>query len=447
MNNLLEVAAGAGVDRQEEVPAVTSKKAKKASNLKPLLCGKPVKRQRKLTSTVWDDFELIDELDVNGNMQCKCKRCGVKYIAESSHGTGNMLRHRKSCKEKHYRDIGHLILQSNLNGSLESKSPRFNQDEFRELVGIAIARHNLPLQLVEYDGIRSIFAYLNSKRIMSITLDNASNNDSMVDGLKFDLDLMSNGDYFHARCCAHILNLIVQDGLKEIDGAVFKVRECVAYCKGSQSRKQRFKHCVQHVGIESTRRLKQDVPTRWNSTFHMLDSALFYKKALLHLAKTDANFVRCPTSDAWAKIEKICKFLQVFHEVTVKFSGSKYPTSNLYFPNVFKIRLLLKIEMECNEKFLKNIAEKMNLKFDKYRRDFSTIMGIAVVFDPHYKFQDFDDFSSYEFTANGKSKLQSYLEEPKLPRVDDFDVLECNDPDFVLRVLGLGGVGPKSPCL
>ena len=47
------------------------------------------------------------------------------------------------------------------------------------------------------------------KKIMSITLDNASNNDSMVDGLKFDLDLMSNGDYFHVRCCAHIHNLIV----------------------------------------------------------------------------------------------------------------------------------------------------------------------------------------------------------------------------------------------
>jgi len=131
-----------------EVPVTVavSKKAKKASKLKPILLGKPVKRQRKLTSSVWDDFEMIDELDVNGNIQCKCKRCGVKYIAESSHGTGNMIRHRKSCKGKNYRDIGQLVLQSNLNGSLESKSPRFDQDEFRELVAIAIARHNLPLR-------------------------------------------------------------------------------------------------------------------------------------------------------------------------------------------------------------------------------------------------------------------------------------------------------------
>lgn len=36
-------------------------------------------------------------------------------------------------------------------------------DEFRELVVVAIARHNLPLQLVEYEGIRSCFAYMYSE--------------------------------------------------------------------------------------------------------------------------------------------------------------------------------------------------------------------------------------------------------------------------------------------
>ncbi|KAL4575647.1 hypothetical protein LXL04_022498 [Taraxacum kok-saghyz] len=86
----------------------------------------------------------------------------------------------------------------------------------------------------------------------------------------FDLDLIGDGAYFHVRCCAHILNLIVQDGLKELDEAVKKIRECAKYCKGSQNRKNSFSRAVQHVGIESTRGLKQDVSTRWNSTFLML---------------------------------------------------------------------------------------------------------------------------------------------------------------------------------
>ncbi|KAL4589712.1 hypothetical protein LXL04_002620 [Taraxacum kok-saghyz] len=152
-------------------------------------------------------------------------------------------------------------------------------------------------------------------KVVSITLDNASSNDSMVDCLKFDLDLMGDGAYFHVRCCAHILNLIVQDGLKELDEVVKKVRECAKYCKGSQNRKNSFSRAVQHVGIESTRGLRQDVSTRWNSTFLMLESALFHKNRLLHLAKNDANFVHCPNSFEWSKIEKISKFLQVYHEI------------------------------------------------------------------------------------------------------------------------------------
>ena len=224
----------------------------------------------------------------------------------------------------------------------------------------------------------------------SITLDNASNNDSMVEGLKYDLKLMSNGEYFHVRCCAHILNLIVQKGLKEIDEAVLKVRECVKYCKGSQGRKQKFLHCVQHVSLDDKKGLRQDVPTRWNSTYIMLSSALYYKKALIHLQKTDANFIHCSNFEEWNRVEKICKFLQVFHEVTLAFSGSKYPTSNLYFPNVLKVRLLLKDQMVSNDRFLKTMAIRMFEKFEKYWSEFSTIMAIAVVFDPRYKFQVID---------------------------------------------------------
>ncbi|KAL6540733.1 hypothetical protein OROMI_024616 [Orobanche minor] len=37
---------------------------------------------------------------------------------------------------------------------------------------------------------------------------------------------------------------------------------------------------------------------------------------------------------------------------------------------------------------------------------------------------DFDEFFSCEFTSGGKSELESYLEEPKLPRMGDLNVLE-----------------------
>ena len=51
------------------------------------------------------------------------------------------------------------------------------------------------------------------KKIFSITLDNASNNDNCQDFIKKKLNegglLLCDGIFFHVRCGAYILNLIV----------------------------------------------------------------------------------------------------------------------------------------------------------------------------------------------------------------------------------------------
>jgi hypothetical protein len=117
-------------------------------------------------------------------------------------------------------------------------------------------------------------------KVFSVTLDNASSNDTSVDMLRTQLNikkaLVCQGDLFHLRCCAHILNLIVQDGLKEIDGVVQKIRECIKYVKGSQGRKVKFFDSIKQMSLDGKKGLRQDVPTWWNSTFLMLESAIFY---------------------------------------------------------------------------------------------------------------------------------------------------------------------------
>ena len=79
--------------------------------------------------------------------------------------------------------------------------------------------------------------------------------------------------------------------------------------------------------------------------------------------------------------------LKVFYEVTCAFSGSKYPTSNLYFPNVVRVKSVLKEEMESSDAFMKNMATKMFGKFEKYWSEFSTIIAIATVLDHCYKYK------------------------------------------------------------
>ena len=90
------------------------------------------------------------------------------------------------------------------------------------------------------------------KKVFCLTVDNASSNDSMQSILKKQLhkDLVCGGEFFHVRCSAHILNLIVQDGLAVIGGALQKIRESVKFVRGSESREIMFKSCVETVGVE-----------------------------------------------------------------------------------------------------------------------------------------------------------------------------------------------------
>ena len=157
-----------------------------------------------------------------------------------------------------------------------------------------------------------LFEWGIENKVFALTLDNASANKASIDLLTTQLNmrksLVCNGEYFHIRCCAHILNLIVQDGLKEIDESVCKIRESIKYVRGSQAKKKKWLECIKHSTLDGKKGLRQDVPTRWNSTFLMLESALFYKRDFQHLELSDSNYTCCPSRSEWEKVERSTSF-------------------------------------------------------------------------------------------------------------------------------------------
>lgn len=79
---------------------------------------------------------------------------------------------------------------------------------------------------------------------MSLNVDNASYNDLMISHLKSRLMgrgmLVGSGRFFHIRCCAHIINLIVQAGLTLIDENLEMIRKLVKMVTKSPSRSKEF---------------------------------------------------------------------------------------------------------------------------------------------------------------------------------------------------------------
>lgn len=155
----------------------------------------------------------------------------------------------------------------------------------------------------------------------------------------------------HMRCAAHIVNLIVKDGLQEVDPSIKRVRAAVRYIKNGTSRLVKFKELAEEEKVDSKAFLKLDVPTRWNSTYLMLKAAIVYEKVFLKLVDDDTNYVLDlseardgfghPDEDDWENAKKIKKFLQHFHDLTVHISSSLQVTSNTFFHDIGEVRLLI----------------------------------------------------------------------------------------------------------
>ncbi|CAB4421281.1 unnamed protein product [Rhizophagus irregularis] len=161
-------------------------------------------------------------------------------------------------------------------------------------------------------------------KIMGITTDNAANNLTFIDALAKDNSFFQKENHF--RCFAHVINLCVQDILKELDDRFLsKIHH------SPQRQEKLSSNCELHE--ISNLKVVLDVSTRWNSTFDMINRALYLKEALnsLVLSEKDLkNFVIM--DDEWTELEKVKLFLENFKEITVLMSGSSYPTLSMLIP-------------------------------------------------------------------------------------------------------------------
>ena len=131
------------------------------------------------------------------------------------------------------------------------------------------------------------------EHVLANTVDNANSNDLAIAYLKDQFSWrckVLNNEFLHVRCSAHILNLVVQDGLKEHNEFVIKIQNAVRYVRSSLARLDAFKKCVEHVKISNKSLLCLDVETRWNSTYLMLDVVEKFEAAFVKLQYHDAKY-------------------------------------------------------------------------------------------------------------------------------------------------------------
>jgi len=174
--------------------------------------------------------------------------------------------------------------------------------------------HNLSIKIEE----TLINWNLRNKIIFAVS-DNANN-------IKRALTLLQLRNF---GCFAHTMNLIVQSALTSEKDLIEKVKNIVSRFRRSTNASQKLLTCQINSGIKDPKKLIQDICTRWNSTFYMLDRFVeleIYIRSTLGLIDNPPESL---TSEEWTVVKELIQILQPFEEATKAVSGEKYMTASI----------------------------------------------------------------------------------------------------------------------
>jgi len=169
------------------------------------------------------------------------------------------------------------------------------------------------------------FGVLPSK-VVAMVHDNGSNIVAAAEKIAAQHHLVS------VRCAAHTLQLVVNAALKcdsTITDSLAAARHVVEYFKRSALATSLLHEKQQQMSV-SEHQLVIEVPTRWNSTLHMIDR-LIEQRWPISSVLTDKNVSKkkgfAPlTETQWEILSNLKELLQPFDAATTYVSGEKYVT-------------------------------------------------------------------------------------------------------------------------
>ncbi|KAG6742429.1 hypothetical protein POTOM_053300 [Populus tomentosa] len=212
-----------------------------------------------------------------------------------------------------------------------------------------------------------------------------------------------NGELLCFSCYAQTLELLARDGFYEIKDVLNKIRGCIEYVNATPSNQDKFQKATNHVKLQDMKAASHDDPTRWETTFVMLRSALELREALTQLEQVDFDFKVNPSAEEWKMAMIVCGCLKVIH----KSLGSSSPSIDACFLDVCYIYKNLLSWEKSEHAYVCSMAKRMKVNLDRHWSEWSFAFGILLVLDPRCKLK----FVQYGFLLMYGSDASKYLQE------------------------------------
>ncbi|KAK2578240.1 hypothetical protein KPH14_000768 [Odynerus spinipes] len=194
-----------------------------------------------------------------------------------------------------------------------------------------------------------------TNRVSAVVTDNAAN---MVKAVEIAF-----GKKKHIPCFAHTLNLVAQNILQipEMQNILLKIKTIVTFFKQSCVASDELRKAV-----SAETKLIQDVPTRWNSTYYMIQRFLELKTAVSDILICHKTAPPMLTGLELNIASSLLNILRPLEAATKEISGDKYCTGSKVIPlvncTVSKLKTIVIEEplvMEVRKLILKEINKRM----------------------------------------------------------------------------------------
>ncbi|KAJ8353116.1 hypothetical protein SKAU_G00206830 [Synaphobranchus kaupii] len=227
-------------------------------------------------------------------------------------------------------------------------------------------------------------------------------------------------------CMAHTLQLAVNQGVlsqRSIADVVAVGKRIVGHFKHSQLACSRLEDIQNELGMP-IKRLQQDVSTRWNSTFYMIQSLVEQKRALGAYA-ADFDLPVTLTAHQWGILENMIALLAPFEQLTRDISCAEASAADV-IPAVVALTRLLgrRSDSDSGVQTAKStLLEAVSDRFNAWRCQYGlggpppkkTRPG-TLLLDMYQEIIEENVISEQASTSETASQVHAYLGEATIPR-------------------------------
>ena len=222
-------------------------------------------------------------------------------------------------------------------------------------------------------------------RVHTVVRDNAAN---MVAGIE-QCGLPSIG------CAIHTLQLVIKDCIlaqRSVSDMLARCRKIVGHYKHSHLAVERLQAIQRQLSLPD-HKLIQDEPTRWDSTYYMLERLVEQRRAI-SLYDTDFELPDRLHSNEWHLAERVVALLEPMQRITKEFSAKGAMVSQVIpFLKILKMELDSS-EPETTDKFRgilttkEEMVSSLDSRFDQVYSNDTYLL--ATLLDPRFKVKFFD---------------------------------------------------------